>query len=115
MPILHAHNILIDPSGVLQAFDFDDAGFGWHQYDLAVVLFGLEHLPYFVGITDALVAGYRSVRPLSDEALALLPLFLLIRRLVLISWQWERPELGRRKGLEAYIEDACQQVEAFDF
>ena len=112
---LHAHNILIDPSGVLQAFDFDDAGFGWHQYDLAVVLFGLEGLSYFDAITDSLVAGYRKVRPFSEEALALLPLFLLIRRLVLISWQWDRPELGRRTGLEAYVEDACQRVEAFDF
>ena len=112
---LHAHNILIDQSGALQAFDFDDAGFGWHQYDLAVVLFGLEDLPHFGAITDALVDGYRSVRPLSPEALSLLPLFLLIRRLVLISWQWERPELGRRQGLEAYIEDACNRVDAFAF
>jgi Ser/Thr protein kinase RdoA (MazF antagonist) len=112
---LHAHNILIDPSGALQAFDFDDAGFGWHQYDLAVVLFGLEDLPYFDAISDALVAGYRSVRAFSDEALSLLPLFLLIRRLVLISWQWDRPELGRRTGLEAYIADACEQVDAFSF
>ena len=112
---LHAHNILIDRSGVLQAFDFDDAGFGWHQYDLAVVLFGLEDRPDFGAITDALVDGYRSLRPLSDEALSLLPLFLLIRRLVLISWQWDRPELGRRHGLEAYIQDACDRVEAFSF
>ena len=112
---LHAHNILIDPSGVLQAFDFDDAGFGWHQYDLAVVLFGLEDLPYFDAITDALVAGYRSVRPFSEEALSLLPLFLLIRRLVVISWRWERPELGRRRGLEAYVADACDRVDAFRF
>ena len=112
---LHAHNILIDPSGNLQAFDFDDAGFGWHQYDLAVVLFGLEDLPYFEAVTDALVDGYRSVRPLSEEALSLLPLFLLIRRLVLISWQWDRPELGRRTGLDAYIADACARVEAFSF
>ena len=112
---LHAHNILIDPSGNLQAFDFDDAGFGWHQYDLAVVLFGLEDLPHFDAITDALVDGYRSIRPFSDEALSLLPLFVLIRRLVLISWQWERPELGRRNGLEAYIADACDRVDAFSF
>ena len=112
---LHAHNILIDPSGALQAFDFDDAGFGWHQYDLAVVLFGLEDLPYFDAITDALIGGYRSVRAFSGEALSLLPLFLLIRRLVLISWQWDRPELGRRIGLEAYIANACEQVDAFSF
>ena len=112
---LHAYNILIDPLGTLQAFDFDDAGFGWHQYDLAVVLFSLEGLPYFDAITDALVAGYRSVRPFSDEALSLLPLFLLIRRLVVIGWQWDRPELGRRRGLEAYIADACDRVDAFRF
>jgi len=112
---LHAHNILIDPSGNLQAFDFDDAGFGWHQYDLAVVLFGLEELPYFDAVTDALVDGYRSIRAFSDEALSLLPLFLLIRRLVLISWQWERPELGRREGIEAYIADACDRVDVFSF
>ena len=112
---LHAYNILIDPSGNLQAFDFDDAGFGWHQYDLAVVLFGLEDQPYFDAIADALVDGYRSVRPFSNEALSLVPLFLLIRRLVLISWQWDRPELGRREGLEAYIADACDRVDAFSF
>ncbi len=112
---LHAYNILIDPSGNLQAFDFDDAGFGWHQYDLAVVLFGLEDQPYFDAITDALVDGYRSIRPFSNEALSLVPLFLLIRRLVLISWQWDRPELGRRDGLEAYIADACDRVDAFSF
>ena len=112
---LHAHNIMIDPSGVLQAFDFDDAGFGWHQYDLAVVLFGLDELPYFGGITDSLVEGYRELRAFSDEALSLLPLFLLVRRLVLISWQWERPELGRRRGLEEYIANACEQVDAFTF
>ena len=99
----------------MQAFDFDDAGFGWHQYDLAVVLFGLEELPYFDEISEALVDGYRSARPFSEEAASLLPLFLLIRRLVLISWQWERPELGRRNGLEAYIADACERVEAFRF
>lgn len=112
---LHAHNILIDPSGNLQAFDFDDAGFGWHQYDLAVVLFGLEDLPYFDAMTDALVDGYRSIRTFNEEALSLLPLFLLIRRLVLISWQWERPELGRRHGIEAYIADTCDRVDAFSF
>ncbi|MYE06223.1 MAG: phosphotransferase [Chloroflexi bacterium] len=112
---LHAHNILINPSGALQALDFDDAGFGWHQYDLAVVLFGLEDLPYFEAVTDALVDGYRSARPFSEEALSLLPLFLLIRRLVLISWQWDRPELGRRNGLEEYIADTCERVEAFSF
>ena len=112
---LHVHNVLVAGNERLHVIDFDDAGFGWHQYDFATALFGLEEQPYFEAISEALVDGYRAVRPFSDEALSLLPLFLLIRRLVLIGWQWDRPELGRRQGLEAYVEDACERVDAFRF
>ncbi len=112
---LHVHNVLVDASERLHVIDFDDAGFGWHQYDFATALFGLEEQPYFDEITKALLGGYREIRPFSDEALSLLPLFLLIRRLVLTGWQWDRPELGRREGLEAYITDACERVEAYSF
>lgn len=112
---LHLHNILVGDDGALHVIDFDDAGFGWHQYDFATALFGYDDQPYFDAIREAMVAGYRSLRPFDDEAVSLLPLFLLIRRLVLISWQWDRPELGRRNGLEAYIADACDRVDALDF
>ncbi len=112
---LHLHNILVADDGSLHVIDFDDAGFGWHQYDFATALFGYDDQPYFDAIQDAMIRGYRTVRPFGDEGVSLLPLFLLIRRLVLISWQWDRPELGRREGLEAYIADACERVEAFGF
>ena len=112
---LHLHNILVGDDGSLHVIDFDDAGFGWHQYDFATALFSYEEQPYFDAIRDAMLRGYRSLRPFGDAAVSLIPLFLLIRRLVSISWQWDRPELGRRKGLEAYIEDACQRVDAFSF
>ena len=110
---LHVNNFLIGEDGGLYVIDFDDAGFGWHQYDFATALFGLEELPYFASLSEAMVSGYREVRPLSDDAVSLIPLFLLIRRLVLIGWQWDRPELGRREGLDEYIEDACRRVESF--
>jgi len=112
---LHVHNFLVDRAGALHVIDFDDAGFGWHQYDFATALFGLEEQPYFAAITTAMIDGYRKVRPLSEEAASLIPLFLLIRRLVLIGWRWDRPELGRREGLEAYVADACQHVDTFSF
>ncbi len=101
---LHAKNILVGDAGKSHVIDFDNAGFGWHQYELAVALFGLDDRSSFQAIQDALISGYRSVRSLDDEALSLLPLFLLIRRLVLISWMRHRPELGRREGLDRYIE-----------
>ncbi len=85
---LHVHNVLVGSGGELYVIDFDDAGFGWHQYDFATALFGLEEQPYFGAIGAAMVEGYREVRSWSAEAASLLPLFLLIRRLVLIGWQW---------------------------
>ena len=110
---LHAHNVLVRPDGALQIFDFDDAGWGWHQYDLAVALFGLDQRSDYDGIYKAMLAGYREVRPFSSRSEAWLPLFLLLRHLVLISWQWDRPELGRREGLEEWVEEGCRLVEAF--
>ena len=110
---LHVHNFLVGDDGGLHVIDFDDAGFGWHQYDFATALFGLEEEPYFELCLPAMLEGYRELRALSHEAVSLIPLFLLIRRLVLIGWQWDRPELGRREGLDAYVEDACERVESF--
>jgi len=112
---LHAHNVLVRPDGALQIFDFDDAGWGWHQYDLAVALFRLDQRADYDRIYEAMLAGYREVRPFSSQAEAWLPLFLLIRHLVLISWQWDRPELGRREGLEEWVEEGCRLVDEFDF
>ncbi|MCY3567809.1 MAG: phosphotransferase [Chloroflexi bacterium] len=112
---LHAHNVLVRPDGALQIFDFDDAGWGWHQYDLAVALFRLQQRPDYDRIYQAMLAGYRELRPFSSEAEEWLPLFLLLRHLVVISWQWNRPELGRREGLEEWVEEGCRQVEAFGF
>ena len=112
---LHLNNILVDEDGSLHVIDFDDAGFGWHQYDFATALFGYDDQPYFDAIQEAMIRGYREERPFDKLAVSLLPLFLLIRRLVLIGWQWDRPELGRREGLEAYIEDACERVDTFSF
>ena len=112
---LHPHNILVGDAGALHVIDFDDSGFGWHQYELAVALFSYMEEPWFDAITEALLAGYRSVRGFDERALELLPLFLLIRALVMIGWIWDRPELGYHKRLARLIDDACERAEAFPF
>ena len=96
---LHPGNILKTENG-LQVIDFDDAGFGWHLYELAVALFHYQSNPHFGMIRDALVAGYRSQRSLSDAALDLLPAFLLMRSLAILGWINARPELKRRDAFE---------------
>ncbi len=112
---LHPKNIVVTDSDVLHVIDFDDAGFGWHQYELAVALSELEDEPYFEEITDALISGYRTKRPFGEAAAALLPLFLLIRCLYSIGWVWDRPELGRRGRIPRLAEEACKKVEALGF
>ena len=112
---LHPHNILVGEAGALHVIDFDDSGFGWHQYELAVALFSYMEEPWFDAITEALLAGYRSVRGFDERAVELLPLFLLIRALVMIGWIWDRPELGYHERLARLIDDACERAEAFPF
>jgi Ser/Thr protein kinase RdoA (MazF antagonist) len=111
---LHPANILVDAAG-LHVIDFDDAGFGWHLYEFAVALYSYEGEPYYDTLRDALLTGYRDIRPFAAEDADLLPLFLLLRRLVILGWIWDRPELGYRDHLPEQIDAACSRVEAFDF
>ncbi len=89
---LHPRNVLVSAGG-LAVIDFDDAGFGWHQYDLAAALIGSQDHPDFARYCDACIEGYRTVRPLPEEAVALLPMFLLIRGMAYLGWCHQRPEL----------------------
>ena len=107
---LHPHNLLVD-GDQLYVIDFDDSGFGWHQYELAVALFSYQSKPDFDAVRDALIAGYRSERALSDPAIELLPMFLLIRTLAMLGWIHERPEHHSSERLRRLIRLACAQAE----
>ena len=108
---LHPHNLLVN-GDQLHVIDFDDAGFGWHQYEIAVALDAYRRPPHFEVARDALIAGYRSERALSDAAIELLPMFLLIRSLALLGWLHERPEHNRGNRVRNLIQSACRQAEA---
>ncbi|GLY34535.1 aminoglycoside phosphotransferase [Amycolatopsis sp. NBRC 101858] len=49
--------------GRVRVIDFDDCGYGHYAYDLAVALDELKHLPQRDELREALLDGYRSVRP----------------------------------------------------
>jgi Ser/Thr protein kinase RdoA (MazF antagonist) len=109
---MHPGNLLVHDDS-LTVIDFDDAGFGWHQYDIAVALRHYMDEPYFGAIQAAFVRGYRAVREIADAALALVPMFMLIRGLASIGWIAQRPELSR--DLDAEYKDAvCAQCRAFE-
>ena len=59
---LHQGNYLLH-RGRVHAIDFDDCGYGHYAYDLAVTCAALAHLPHREELKEALLDGYRSVRP----------------------------------------------------
>ena len=90
---LHPHNVVVGGQG-LHLIDFDDSGFGWHHYELAVVLYRYRGLDGFDDMQAALIDGYRERRSFTDADVAKLPLFFLIRTLVHLGWRADRPEHG---------------------
>lgn len=89
---MHPGNVLVDGER-LTVIDFDDAGWGWHAYDIGVALAYHQRSPGFEALERAYLAGYGSVRRLSEQSRALLPLFRLVRGLAQIGWFHQRPEL----------------------
>ncbi|HGG04524.1 MAG TPA: homoserine kinase [Aliiroseovarius sp.] len=74
--------------------DFDDCGFGFRIYDLATLMSQNEGLDNTPALQAAAIEGYRRDRPLSDEAVALLPMFLMLRRFASMGWIVPRREHG---------------------
>jgi Ser/Thr protein kinase RdoA (MazF antagonist) len=110
---LHPRNVLIDGAHAA-VIDFDDSGFGWHQYDLAVALVAYQDHPDFALFRDACIAGYRSVRTISDADLALLPMFLLIRDMAQMGWYHQRPEVPQAALLPRLKERICSRAANFE-
>ena len=71
-------------------FDFDDSGFGWHVYDLAVALVAFIDEPSLGARARAMIAGYRSTRSLAEADFAMLPQLMLARLMVQLGWMNHR-------------------------
>lgn len=82
---LRLANLLIEGDR-LSVIDFDDCGFSWHLYDFAAAISFIEHEPYIPALLAAWVAGYRGVAPLPDADVAMMPVFVMLRRILLTAW-----------------------------
>ncbi|TGW07237.1 aminoglycoside phosphotransferase, partial [Mesorhizobium sp. M2D.F.Ca.ET.145.01.1.1] len=102
--IIHAdlvrENVLIHDSGV-RIIDFDDCGFGWHMYDLAVALYQNRQEPLYPLIEASLLDGYRQQRELTALDVAALTLFAALRAFAFLGWVQSRVEgdITREVGL----------------
>jgi Ser/Thr protein kinase RdoA (MazF antagonist) len=115
--LIHADLVpenLLDEDGQLKLIDFDDAGYGWYLFELATALYFNLGRPRYADIRRGLLAGYRSVRPLSVQEEALLPLFLFLRGTTYLGWVQSRPgtETARNLG-PMLVEMACATADEY--
>jgi len=78
-------NLLVDGER-LGVIDFDDCGLSWFPYDFAASVSFLEEEPILEELMAAWVEGYRAAAPLSAEEEAMLPVFVMLRRMQLTAW-----------------------------
>lgn len=106
-------NLLVD-DGIVRVIDFDDAGFGWHLFEIATAIYFLQGEPYSESARDALIEGYRAHRPLSDEQLKHLPLFMTARGFTYLGWIHTRPETPTAQEMgPVLIKLACDLSRAY--
>ncbi|MCM3884285.1 phosphotransferase [Frankia sp. R82] len=93
--------------------DFDDCGFGWYLWDLAASLSFIEHLDVAGDLVDAWLTAYQRRLPLTAEDVAMIPTFVLMRRLLLVAWLGTHPHSDAVASRADYARDTCTLAEAY--
>ena len=117
---LHSQNVLIQGKS-LSVIDFDDSGFGWYGFDLAVAIWDRLDFTatgcHFDIAYKSLIRGYIEERPNAKDIIETIPTFLLMQTLMLIRWIEDRPESGYEAFIPVLIQasiDQAKQLELLD-
>jgi Ser/Thr protein kinase RdoA (MazF antagonist) len=81
----HLDNVLFDGQDT-RLIDFDDCGFGYRIYDVAVALWELRHRDDYATFKEAFVRGYTKHRPLPIDQLAVVDTFIAAREVAFGLW-----------------------------
>ena len=114
---LHARNVLVQ-GDKLQIIDFDDCGYSWHGYEIAVAetdaLSSLDPKVITIQeIRNALIEGYRSTRHLNSQIEKELNIFTMVRTLIQLGWANDRRELMDRNFFTSYIDHLMPSVDFY--
>jgi Ser/Thr protein kinase RdoA (MazF antagonist) len=106
---------LLEHGDEIRVIDFDDCGFGWFMYDYATTVSFFEEHPREPEFRAAWLEGYREVAPIDPADEAELDTFVMLRRLMLVTWigshyafATEAQELG-----EGFTVDTVPLAEAY--
>jgi Ser/Thr protein kinase RdoA (MazF antagonist) len=110
---LRLANLLVDGDAIT-VIDFDDCGFGWHFYDFGTAVSFFEDDPSVPEWQDAWVTGYRTRRPLPATDEAMLPSFVLLRRLLLLAWMGSHSHSKESQAMSiTYARGSCEIAERY--
>ncbi len=94
---LRLANLLVDGERT-SVIDFDDCGMSWFGYDFGAAVSFVEDDQRLPAWQDAWLRGYREVAVLDAATEAMLPTFVMLRRLLLTAWMGSHahaPEVAR--------------------
>lgn len=106
---LHNGNVMAK-GDKLTIIDFDDSGYSWYAYDLAVALQPLLGDDSYTAARAAMIEGYRSIHRFGDDEEASIDTFLTVRSLIDVSWLADRSELPGYVQMPQYIARAEQMA-----
>jgi Ser/Thr protein kinase RdoA (MazF antagonist) len=110
---LRLANLLVD-GDTTTVIDFDDCGFGWYFYDFGTAVSFFEDDPAVPEWQDAWATGYRSRRPLPSDGEAMLPSFVLLRRLLLLAWMGTHSHSKESQAISVtYAKGSCELAERY--
>jgi len=110
---LRLANLLVDGDDIT-VIDFDDCGFGWYFYDFGTAVSFFEDDPAVPEWQDAWATGYRSRRPLPARDEAMLPSFVLLRRLLLLAWMGSHGHSKESQAMSiTYAKGSCELAERY--
>lgn len=110
---LHQGNYFFH-KGQVRAIDFDDCGYGYYLYDIAVTLSEVNWRKNTAELRGGFLKGYRSIRHLSAEHEGYLDTFITFRDLQLIIWKIEmRNYPAFRDGWASSVKEMLQDLKNF--
>ncbi len=97
-----------------RVIDFDDCGLSWFLYDLASALTLIDNLGNTGDLVDAWLSGYRSIRALDADDMAMIPSLVMMRRFAILAWFGSHAETELAvDNKEGYATAMCAMGEAF--
>jgi Ser/Thr protein kinase RdoA (MazF antagonist) len=110
---LHLKSLLFSPDGRPVVIDFDTCGYGYYIYDLAVAIWNLFNREDYTDLRNALLTGYRKVRPISEKEETFIIHFVAGRLMIqILIWAPRRLVSTLNETADKAIERQIAQLKA---